>query len=200
MLGCSAKWFLTLVKSCGDNWVRIRTFRILHSEFLSNLRLPWKTEGVLNWLYWMYIMYYSRFLSNLRLHWKTDLPWNFSLYWNMFYYSGYLRNLRLPWKQSLPWNFQARGGGRPHASYAYAHVLSFAYRGGLRKWRAHCSTVGLHFVRKHGNKPAKVHFILRYSRRFVPWGCWTHTSWQVMQRDSDMLIAVSHVGLRLYFV
>jgi len=29
-------------------------------------------------------------------------------------------------------------------------------------------------------------------------GCWTHTSWQVTLRDSDMLIAVSHV--HLYFV
>ena len=36
------------------------------------------------------------------------------------------------------------------------------------------------------------------SRRFVAWDCWTHISWQVMQRDSDMLIAVSHV--HLYFV
>jgi len=36
------------------------------------------------------------------------------------------------------------------------------------------------------------------SRRIVAWDCWTHTSWQVMQRDSDMLIAVSHV--HLYFV
>jgi len=36
------------------------------------------------------------------------------------------------------------------------------------------------------------------SRRFVAWDCWTQTSWQVMQRDSDMLIAVSHV--QLYFV
>jgi len=36
------------------------------------------------------------------------------------------------------------------------------------------------------------------SRRFVAWDCWTHTSWQVMQRDNDMLIAVSHV--HLYFV
>ena len=36
------------------------------------------------------------------------------------------------------------------------------------------------------------------SRCFVAWACWTQTSWQVMQRDSDMLIAVSHV--HLYFV
>jgi len=36
------------------------------------------------------------------------------------------------------------------------------------------------------------------SRRFVAWDWWTHTSWQVMQGDSDMLIAVSHV--HLYFV
>jgi len=41
-------------------------------------------------------------------------------------------------------------------------------------------------------------FTLYYgSRRFIAWDCWTHTSWQVMQRDSDMLIAVSHVHLYL---
>ena len=61
----------------------------------------------------MYIFYYSRFLSNLRLPWKTDVPWNFSLYWNIFYYSGFLRNLWLPWKQSLPWNFSSPGGRPP---------------------------------------------------------------------------------------
>ena len=39
-------------------------------------------------------------------------------------------------------------------------------------------------------------FTLYYGgRRFVAWDCWTHTSWQVMQRDSDMLIAVSHLHL-----
>jgi len=32
----------------------------------------------------------------------------------------------------------------------------------------------------------------------VTWDCWTHTSWQVMQRVSDMLIAVGNE--RLYFV
>jgi len=36
------------------------------------------------------------------------------------------------------------------------------------------------------------------SRRFVAWDCWTHTSWLVIQRDSDMLIAASHV--HLYFL
>jgi len=42
-------------------------------------------------------------------------------------------------------------------------------------------------------------FTLNYgSRRFVAWDCWTHTCWQVMQRDSDMLIEVIHV--HLYFV
>ena len=42
-------------------------------------------------------------------------------------------------------------------------------------------------------------FTLYYGgRRFVAWDCWTQTSWQVMQRDSDMLIAVSHA--HLYFV
>jgi len=42
-------------------------------------------------------------------------------------------------------------------------------------------------------------FTLYYSsKRFVAWDCWTHTSWQVMQRDSNKLIAVSHV--HLYFL
>ena len=35
------------------------------------------------------------------------------------------------------------------------------------------------------------------SRLFAAWDCWTQTSCQVMQRDSDMLIAVSQV--HLYF-
>jgi len=35
-------------------------------------------------------------------------------------------------------------------------------------------------------------FILYYGgKRFVTWVYWTQTSWQVMQRDSDMLTAVS---------
>jgi len=34
-------------------------------------------------------------------------------------------------------------------------------------------------------------FTLYYgSRCLAAWDCWKHTSWQVMQRDSDMLIAV----------
>jgi len=42
-------------------------------------------------------------------------------------------------------------------------------------------------------------FTLYYgSRHFVAWDCWTHTSWLIMQRDSDMLIVESH--LRLYIV
>ena len=41
-------------------------------------------------------------------------------------------------------------------------------------------------------------FTLYYgSRHFVAWDCWTHTSCQVWQRDSDMLIAVTHVYLYL---
>ena len=41
-----------------------------YSGILNNLRLLWKTEGVLNSLYWMYF-FYSGFLSNLGLPWKT---------------------------------------------------------------------------------------------------------------------------------
>jgi len=47
--------------------------------------------------------------------------------------------------------------------------------------------------------PNPQRFTLNYgSRRCVAWDCSTHTSRQVRQRDSDMIIAVSHV--HLYFV
>ena len=53
---------------------------------------------------------------------------------------------------------------------------------------------------RNNNMPKKFQrFTLHYgSRRFGAWDSWTCTSWQVMQRGSDMLIVVSHV--RLYFV
>ena len=40
---------------------------------------PWSFS-----LYWLYTFCHSGFLSNLRLPWKTDLIWNSSLYWNIF--------------------------------------------------------------------------------------------------------------------
>jgi len=65
---------------------------------------PEKTKGALNLSYCICIFYYSGFLSNLRLPWKTQLPWKFSLYWIcIFYHSGILSNL--PWKTELSWHF-----------------------------------------------------------------------------------------------
>jgi len=43
----------------------------LHSGYLSNLCLPWKTECALN-LYWIYIFYHSEFWATLRFPWKTE--------------------------------------------------------------------------------------------------------------------------------
>ena len=48
---------------------------------------------------------HSGFLSNLRLPWKTELPWNFSLYWIYVLHSGFLSNLRLPWKTECALKF-----------------------------------------------------------------------------------------------
>ena len=84
-----------------------------NSGFLSNSRLPSKTELPSKFsLFWICFLY-SEFLSNLRLPCNTELPWNFSLYWNVFYHSGIMSNLHLSWKQSLPWNFSSPGSGRP---------------------------------------------------------------------------------------
>ena len=76
-----------------------------HSGFLSNLRLPWKTECTLKFFTVLNIFLHSGFLSNLRLPWKTELPWNFEVYRNIIHHLGFLNNFRLPWKQSVPWNF-----------------------------------------------------------------------------------------------
>ena len=38
------------------------------------MRLPWEIEGALNSQYWLYIFDHSGFLSNLRLPCKTELP------------------------------------------------------------------------------------------------------------------------------
>ena len=89
---------------------------LLHSEFLNNLLLPWKTEGALNLLYCMYIFYYSEFLSNLRLPWKTELHWNFHCTEIYFIIQDFWATC------ACPEIFQARGDARPPASYAYVHV------------------------------------------------------------------------------
>ena len=88
-------------------------WNIFYHSGISNLRLPWKTECALNSLYWTYIFYHSGFLSNLHLHWKTELPWKFSLHSNIFYHSGILSNLRLPWKQEFALKFFKPGGLPP---------------------------------------------------------------------------------------
>ena len=105
-----------------------------HSDFLNNLRLPWKTEGALNSIHWMYFFYHSGFLSNLRLPWKTEgalkffaafdiffivqefwvtcacpekqrVPWNFSLYLIYLLSFRSFEQLALALKTELPWNF-----------------------------------------------------------------------------------------------
>ena len=46
-------------------------------------------------LYWK-IYHPSRFLSNLRLPWKTELPWKVSLYWIYILHSGFLTTCAYP--------------------------------------------------------------------------------------------------------
>jgi len=49
------------------------------------------------------IFYQSGFLSNLRLPWKTELPWNFSLYWKyIFIIQGFWATYPWPKEQSHP--------------------------------------------------------------------------------------------------
>jgi len=96
-----------------------------------------------------------------------------------------------------PHNDPATGELRPPVApgLQFTHVPSFACTGGLRK-------SGLFYcwsLLPNNNMATNLQKFTLYcgSRRFVAWGCWTYTSWQVMQRDSDVLIAVNHA--HLYF-
>ena len=107
-----------------------------HSGFLSNLRLPWKTEFTLNIFivlkYFLSFRFFEqlalalrnrvslKILTVLNIHFlsfrvseqltldlKNRVALKFSLYWiYIFYHWGFLSNLRLPWK-SLPCIFTA---------------------------------------------------------------------------------------------
>ena len=103
LCACPEKQSCPGIFHCIENTFYIQEF------WATGMRLPWKTEGVLNSQYWLYIFYHSGFLSNLRFPWKTELLWNFLLYWNIFYHSGFLSNLRLPWKTELPRHFSLYG-------------------------------------------------------------------------------------------
>ena len=88
------------------NWMHSIENFFTVQDFWATCACPEKQS--LSWnfsLYWMYFLH-SGFLSNFCLTWKTELPWNFSLYWNIFHHSGFLSNLCIPCKQSFPWTFQ----------------------------------------------------------------------------------------------
>ena len=71
----------------------------LHSGFLNNLRLTWKTEGALNSLYWMCFLLF-RFFEQLALALKIFAVLN--IFFNL---KDFWATLCLPWKTELTWNF-----------------------------------------------------------------------------------------------
>jgi len=117
----------------GSPQVNIHCIEIFfhRSQFLSNLRLPWKTRVVfkiftvliyfLHWGFWTtcacpenrvspaifpcieYIFYHSGFLNNLHSSWKTDLPRNFHCIEYTFYIQNFWATCACPEKQRVPW-------------------------------------------------------------------------------------------------
>ena len=115
-------------------WIHYIECIFYHSEFLSNLHLPWKTESALKFfavlniffiilefwgtcacpenrvtlefsLYWIYFLH-SEFLGNLHaLALKNRGCPEFIVLNVYFFYSGFLSNLHSHWKTELPWNF-----------------------------------------------------------------------------------------------
>jgi len=66
--------------SCPENFHCIEIF--LSFRIFEQLALALKTEFALNSRCWIYIFYHSEFLNNMRLPWKQSLPWNFSRRWS----------------------------------------------------------------------------------------------------------------------
>ena len=56
-------------------------------------------------LHWRYIFYHSEFLSNLRLPWKTVVLKFFTVLSTFLYIQNFWATCACPEKQSLPWNF-----------------------------------------------------------------------------------------------
>jgi len=81
----------------------------LSFRIFEQLVLALKTEFALNSLYWIYIFYHRGFLSNLRLPWKTELPWSFSLYGNVFIIQDFWATCACPENRVCPEIFQDRG-------------------------------------------------------------------------------------------
>jgi len=129
----------------------------LHSGFLSNLRLPWKTECALKFFTVLNILFTFRILEQLALALKTELPWNFSLYWNIFYHSGFFSNLRLPWNFSSP-------GGRPSPPTRTPMIL---YARWWFRVRLCCGwkLPNLSCRQKSGLRDVKIADFIRYWRR-----------------------------------
>jgi len=69
----------------------------LHSGFLSNLHLPWKTECALKFFTVLNILFTFRIFEQLALALKNRVAIN-SMYDMYFLHSGFLSNLHLPWK------------------------------------------------------------------------------------------------------
>ena len=91
-------------------------------------------------------------------------------------------------------------------SLQFTYVPSFACRGRLRKLRRGCSTVVLYCVTMTWQQICKGSFRVPVAGVLLACDCWTQTSYQAMQRDSDggkprayiLTVAVSHV--HIYFV
>ena len=85
-----------------------------YSGFLSNLRLPWKTESALNSLYWICIFYYSGFLSNQRLPWKTECALKIFTILNILFAFRIIEQLALDLKTEFALKFfKGMWGGVP---------------------------------------------------------------------------------------
>ena len=101
-------------------WIHYIECVFYYSGFLSNLRCPEIFRCI------EYIFYYSVVLSNLRLPWKQSCPGIFHCIEIYFVIQDFWGTCGCPENRVCPEIFQARGGGRPPASYAYDHQYTFS--------------------------------------------------------------------------
>jgi len=91
-------------QSCPEIFLLYGTY-FLQPEFLNNLRLPWKTEGALNSLYWMYFFIIQDFWVTCACPEKQRVPWIQYIECILFIIQDFWATCACPEKQRVPWNF-----------------------------------------------------------------------------------------------
>ena len=145
--------------------------KFLSFRILNNLRLPWKTECALNWVYWIYcILFIIQNFKQLSLTFKIRVCPEFTVLHIHFLSCRIFNNLRLPWKRECALN-----------SLYWIYISSFRILNNLHlPWKTECALNSLYWyfllfrILNNLRLPWNTDFVLNFSSRG---GCRPPTSY-----------------------